>query len=200
MGKRLDITGVRYGRLVAVALTADGDWLCKCDCGRETRKSAGGLRGGHVRSCGCRKNGLSSHPLYWRWAGMIARCTNPNHVGYKNYGGRGVTVCDHWLTFENFMTDMGEPAPGQTLERRENSKGYQKDNCFWASAAEQSRNTRRNVWITLDGVRLTIRDWEHRIGVKRGVIQRRLDLGWPPEQAVSEPIQPGKALRRRSCL
>lgn len=141
---------------------------------------------------------VTKHPLYVLWAGMIARCENPNHVGYKNYGGRGIKVCERWrMSFENFLEDMGERPPGTTLDREDGNKDYEPGNCAWKTTAEQSRNTKRNVYIEVGGVRKTLRDWEIDSGVKRGAYQRRIDLGWDPVAAVTLPLQPGKPLRTR---
>jgi hypothetical protein len=82
-------------------------------------------------------------PLYWTWAGMKARCENPNHKAYLNYGGRGITVCKRWQTFENFAKDMGpKPTPEHTLERINNDRGYSPANCKWATIEEQVANKR----------------------------------------------------------
>lgn len=206
---KIPVAGQKFGRLTAIEATTGLKWRFRCDCGVEIERVRATVMGGNTKSCGCHKHdslvakntthGLSSHPLYQRWAGMIQRCTNINHVGWPNYGGRGIKVCDRWLNFENFLADMGEcPSDEHSIERDDSNGNYEPGNCKWATADEQSRNTSRNVIVTVDGKSMTVRDWEIEKGVNRGAFQRRVDLGWPLEKAVTEPIQPGKALERRA--
>lgn len=208
--KAVEIAGERYNRLVALERVKGGIWRFKCDCGNQVERKAAFVRYGSVKSCGClirdrqaercTTHGLSKHPLYWRWAGMIARCTNPSHTAYANYGGRGIKVCERWRSFENFLADMGNPPTlAHSIDRRDVNGDYTPENCFWATRAKQARNTRRNRFIEHAGQRLTVRDWEHKMGVKRGTFQRRLDSGWNEILAVTLPVQPGKPLRRRIC-
>jgi hypothetical protein len=90
-----------------------------------------------------RLTGRVATPTYWIWAQMIQRCTNPRHKDWARYGGRGITVCDRWLKFENFLADMGARPDGLSIERRDNSKGYGPGNCTWATALEQRHNQDR---------------------------------------------------------
>jgi len=126
---------------------------CSCVCGAVKTVRVGHLGIGKTQSCGCglilksTTHGQSKGKLYGVWSTMVSRCTNPKAEAYLNYGARGITVSQEWLTFEGFLADMGHPTQGLTLERLDNSKGYSKDNCVWASRAVQSRNTRRNIFI-----------------------------------------------------
>lgn len=141
----------------------------------------------------------SSHPLYVRWAGMRSRCNYKKNINYHNYGGRGVTVCERWNSFVLFVEDMGmPPSKLHSLDRIDSSGNYEPSNCRWSTTKEQSRNTRRNVYVEIEGKSLTVRDWEIEHKVVKGAYQRRIDLGWPPIEAVTQPIIPGKALFRRS--
>lgn len=214
MPQAVNILGDRYHSLVA-AEKAPGPgnrWLFLCDCGGSVIQKAALVRFGNTKSCGCliksilkerstthgKSSGATKHPLYDRWNGMKARCENPSHSGYKNYGAKGVVVCERWQSFEFFLEDMESSfAPGLTLERKDNSKGYDKENVVWATKSVQSRNTCRNSNVTINDETLTVRDWEIRKGVRRGCFQRRIDLGWGPELAVTLSVQPGKPLEKR---
>jgi len=109
---------------------------------------------------------------------MIQRATNPNHNRSADYAGRGVTVCDDWKVFENFLRDMGERPEGMSLDRIDNSKGYSPENCRWATPKEQLNNTRRNRFLTLNGETKTVAQWAEEAGINAGTIYSRLGRGW----------------------
>lgn len=126
-----------------------------------------------------------SKTLMWRaWYAMIGRCENPHHKYYSYYGGRGITVSLEWHDFAIFKHDMGNRPDGATVERRDNNLGYFKDNCFWATRAQQMRNTRRNKYYEKDGVRLCLADWEKRLCLPKGTISKRIYSGWTLDEAV----------------
>lgn len=158
-----DLTGVRFGLLVATKYLGGSRWLCVCDCGGTSTPTSGALGIGNSASCGCRKravlgesttkHGMVGSPEYEIWASIKQRCTNPRSKRYKDYGSRGITLCDRWLeSFENFYADMGPRPEGLTLDRIDNDKGYSPDNCRWVSYAEQNLNKRNTIRI--DGVPL----------------------------------------------
>ena len=155
-----DETGKRYGRWTVIAFAANHNgksyWKCRCDCGVEKDVMGKNLRNGRSQSCGCLMAELSAEKAtshgrcrtrtYHIWGAMKTRCTNKNYPQYDDYGGRGITVCERWLhSFENFLADMGECPDGLTIERRNNDAGYCKDNCKWATRAEQNNNKRNSV-------------------------------------------------------
>lgn len=115
---------------------------------------------------------------------MKQRCLNKNREGYKKWGGRGITVCKRWMKFENFYKDMGERPEGMTIDRIDNSKGYHKSNCKWATPKEQSNNTRKNVFITYNGKTQTIAQWSEELGISYHTIYARLRKGWEIERVL----------------
>lgn len=157
MGKMIDLRGQRFGRLVAIEPTKKRSgrsiiWRCRCDCGNEPEISSNHLRDKHTQGCGCLQkqkvseankiHGMSRIPEYNAWRDMIRRCENPNCKSYKNYGGRGVSVCEKWHKFENFVADMGKRPEGLMLERKNNDGIYEPRNCKWATRIEQNNNQR----------------------------------------------------------
>lgn len=123
---------------------------------------------------------------------MKQRCLNPNVKKYKWYGGAGVTVCDRWMSFANFWEDMGpRPSPKHTIERKNRSIGYQKDNCEWATHAVQARNRGNVRLIEFNGERLCAKDWSQKVGIKAGTILHRIHNGWSAAEALTLPLQPG---------
>lgn len=153
--------GMRFGRLVvteegpprAFATARLRTAICRCDCGATTTVLLSHLRSGRTKSCGCghapEKHGASKRgplrPLYAIWCAMIQRCTNPNNRHWKNYGGRGITVCAEWrASFPAFSTHVGaRPAPRLTLDRIDNDRGYEPGNVRWATRTQQNLNSRR---------------------------------------------------------
>ena len=161
--KFADITGQRFGRLSVVRREGSigagfAAWKCQCDCGNEVLVDVGRLRAGRTRSCGClarecaaarkRTHGMTGSRAYKTWVMMIQRCTNPRYPNYKNYGARGITVCQRWReSFEAFLADMGNRPSGLTLDRKDNDGHYEPGNCRWADALTQVRNRRpRDRW------------------------------------------------------
>src|SRR6516164_1163876 len=155
-----DLTGQRFGRLIAVKYLGGSSWTCLCDCGTKTVVTGHPLRTGHTASCGCwkpdgtairsRKHGHNKvgkrTRTYRAWANMLTRCRNPKSGRWESYGGRGITVCERWLIFINFLADMGECPPGMYLDRIDVNGNYELGNCRWATASENSRNRRPQSW------------------------------------------------------
>lgn len=123
-------------------------------------------------------HGMSYTKAYDVWVSMKSRCLNKKDKSYKNYGGRGIKICDRWLSFQNFYEDMGEPPKGKTLDRIDNDGDYFPPNCRWATRAQQNRNHRRNVVITWKGKTQTLADWSKETGIKYFTLRGRLKKGW----------------------
>jgi hypothetical protein len=191
-----DLSGKRFGRLVVVK-EAGGTpikWVCQCDCGVEKITSTASLRGGRCRSCGCLRvevtvsrtatHGKTNSRLYVIWCSMRQRCNNPKTRGWKNYGGRGITVAPEWGEFEAFSrwAETSGYAADLSIERKDNDAGYGPQNCTWATRKEQSEN-RRNVKRAPDG-----RPWSRvatENGLRRNTYYMRLKYGWEPERAAT---------------
>lgn len=133
-----------------------------------------------------RKGGMS--PTYKAWAHMKARCLNPNNKNYKDYGGRGIKVCDRWVnSFEAFLEDMGERPRGMTLDRIEVNKGYYPGNCRWASWQTQLTNRRDNRFVTIKGESRHLAEWARIIGITHSTLRHRLAHGWSDDDLLLPP-------------
>ena len=193
-----DETGKKYGKLIVLEYShvkRGVHWLCRCECGNTVVVAGHHLRSGTVTTCGCvhhKSNGMSGSPVYKVWQAMKTRCYSTTCSHYRNYGARGITVSDRWLeSFNNFYEDMGDrPFDGATLERKENSKGYSKDNCKWATRHEQMANTRVSRLLTYNGETKCITEWARGIGVDPKTIHYRLKQGWTLNDALNKPATP----------
>jgi hypothetical protein len=158
-------------------------WKCQCICGGFAISDAYNLRKKRITSCGCNRTDAKKHgmarknggkpPIYAIWASMIQRCSNSKNVNWKNYGGRGITVCDEWTIFLNFYNDMGDRPINMSLDRIDNSKGYSKANCRWTAIETQARNKRINVWIDIAGEVKILNDWVKTIGTSLTAVHYR---------------------------
>lgn len=160
--RKNDLKGKVFGRLKVLFSEKTSNsrrsivWNCICDCGKETIATGSDLRSGHTRSCGClqldslrESNTVHGHTIggdqsrtYVSWASMHTRCRNKKSTNFKHYGGRGISVCEQWFSFEEFLQDMGERPPEKSIDRIDVNGNYEKDNCRWASTSEQASNKR----------------------------------------------------------
>lgn len=126
---------------------------------------------------------------YSIWCGMVARCTNENHDGFANYGGRGIQVCERWRSFIFFIEDMGDPQDSDTLDRIDSNGDYEPSNCRWATRRQQSLNTRRSRVLHFRGRSQTAHEWAEELGIKPKTLRKRLYDGWSVDRALTEPLR-----------
>lgn len=204
--KQIDLSGKRFGKLQVIKLGEyylDGcgckrrKWLCKCDCGNTKMALSSELRSGKTKSCGCLKHeayhtthGLSKTRLFSIWSNMKSRCTNPNVASYKNYGERGIFVCEEWMNdFESFYkwSMSSGYADSLTLDRINNDGNYEPSNCRWATREEQRLNRKDVKYLTFNGKTLTQKEWGLELGGGETLIECRLLRGWSLEKALTTP-------------
>lgn len=207
------LEGQVFGRLTVMRRAGSKagrvTWACMCECGSTVEVISNALTSGHTKSCGCWKDernrstplkhgharrGTKLTPTYKTWQAMMTRCYNPKVKSYKDYGGRGVKVCDGWHYFENFLAYMGERPDDMTLDRIDSNGDYIPGNCRWATRIEQNRNTRNNKVVEFDGVRMTQSEFAERIGVNQTTVSYRLRNGWTPEQVANTPPHIGNRI------
>lgn len=211
--KFIDLTGQKFGKLIIIKRT-DNDkfqntrWLYKCDCGKMGIVLGDSIKSGKTQSCGClrkmitQRTGLNNmrhghtqnkkpSQIYISWRNMKIRCINPTDKAYLNYGGRGIKVCKRWLQFKNFNEDMGKDwKSGLQIERKNNHKGYYKENCKWATSQEQARNRRDNHLRTYCGRIQTIAELADKAKIPYGVLFDRINrLGWSLGRAMTTPVR-----------
>ncbi|SDH10548.1 hypothetical protein SAMN05216466_107116 [Paraburkholderia phenazinium] len=208
--KMVDMAGQRFGRLLVLSRAATPShvsnqgrayWLCACDCGEESVVSGKSLRTDKTRSCGCliadaakvhaRVHGHArpgSHTrTYHTWQAMRRRCLQEKDSHFAEYGGRGITICERWNSFERFLEDMGERPAGLSLDRYPDVNGnYEPGNCRWATIKEQNENKRNSLAYEFKGRRLSLKDWAKETGIGYATLRDRIrNRGWTIDRALS---------------
>ena len=188
-----DLTGQRFGKLNVLYFVPDdtdySKFRCVCDCGNEKLIAGQSLISGATVSCGCfgksrrssrstihgyNKSGKSRSPTYSSWASMMDRCEWGGHkIMYSRYGAKGIRVCKEWHDFREFVKDMGDRPKGTSIDRINNSLGYFKENCRWATRKQQSLNTTRTVKVMIEGKQEVVYELSERLGISKTVIRSR---------------------------
>jgi hypothetical protein len=215
--RAINLVGQKFGRLTVIERAENNKhrhprWACECACGKHVVVVASSLTNGLSKSCGClhhesvaarnRKHGHAvkgrSSATYRSWMAMRSRCKYPSQPHYKDYGGRGITTCERWETFENFLADMGpRPSSKHSIDRINPEGNYEPTNCRWATSREQSNNRRSNRLITAWGRTRTIAKWAREVGIARKTIAYRLLRGWKPEDALTRPPRNSRVITVR---
>lgn len=202
MNGRIDLTGQRFGRLTVIKFVSRINkrtkWLCKCDCGNETIVSTKCLRNGDTKSCGCLKkdkareakitHGKTSSRLFVTWGNMKSRCYSQNRRDYRDYGGRGITICVEWkddfMAFYDWAMANGY-RDDLTIDRIDVNGNYEPSNCRWVDIKVQANNTRRNHYITYKGETHTIAEWSEITGISKSAIMHRIERGWTVDKMLT---------------
>ena len=207
MSRTIDLTGQRFGRLVAIrrgqpAPSGHRQFWCECDCGLVCLLLLGSnLRLGKTQSCGClrreaigglkRSHGQSRTVEYKTWFKTKERCLNPSDRSFEHYGGRG--LMHGFPTFEDFLAELGpRPSKKHSIERIDNEIGYLPGNVKWGTPKEQNRNKRNSALLTWQGETLCITAWAERLGVRSHTLAARLKRGWSVEDALFVPVIKGQ--------
>lgn len=201
----MEIIGQKFNRWTVLRLDhhvgSKAFYACVCECGTNAIVRKDQLTRGVSKSCGCWKKEVAREQIirlstthgmanktrtYGIWKGIHKRCENPNDKGWKDYGGRGIKVCDRWRDYELFLRDMGEAPPGMSLEREDNDGNYEPGNCHWATTIEQSNNKRSNVKFKFNGRYLSVKEIAREIPMPYHTLWQRLyRLHWPFHRAIT---------------
>ena len=207
-----DLSGNRFDMLLVlhrVENSPDGyvQYLCLCDCGNTKVIKGHNLLNGKTHSCGCLKKKMMAEKqfihgeagsrhcqpnrLYRIWRGMVDRCTRPNFRQWKDYGGRGITVCNEWRNdYQNFKQWAYSNGydDNLTIDRKNNDGNYEPSNCRWIPFEEQMNNRRTNHLLSLNGKTQSMKKWSNEIGINYGTLKSRIKSGWPIERALKDPV------------
>lgn len=205
MPKSSSFIGLKFGRLKIIAVTDSimpsgrrrQRFVCLCDCGNTSYPLTFRVLSGMTKSCGCYQKeavakrvykhghctGTRETKTYRAWCGMKRRCLSRNCKSFPYYGGRGITVCFRWLSFENFIADMGQAPAGHSLDRIDNNKGYSPENCRWATPRIQSVNRRRTRFYTVDGITACMKDLCDIYQISPRTAIHRMKAGWSAQDA-----------------
>ena len=205
----IDLTGQKFTRLTVISRAENNKngqarWLCKCDCGNETIVKSDDLKRGKTKSCGCLrvevsrnrmkvssvKHNKTKHPLYSVWTNMKSRCYTPTDNEYKNYGVRGIKVCDEWredfMAFYNWAFANGYKK-GLSIDRINNDGDYEPNNCRWATVRQQINNRRCTILLTYKDRTLPLAEWATVTGINYCTLYKRYQYEWSTERILTTP-------------
>lgn len=207
----IDMTGKVFGWLTVLrragsvkrrGIKKQATWLCRCSCGCEVVVNGNHLRAGRHKSCarnghrwvankGRREGPSMLYPNeYCSWRGMFERCNDERRHNYRHYAGRGIKVCERWLSFKNFLEDMGPRPPGHfSIDRINNDGDYEPGNCRWATRSQQRRNMQNNLYVEHEGKRLLLCELVEQLNLDYAVVKGRLNLGWSLDEALTKPVR-----------
>ena len=182
--------GDKYNKLTAIRFSHRNKWnqqfwLFRCNCGKEKVICVSNVKSENTKSCGCLlksgnrlKHKMTKTKIYNIWSLMKSRCLNKNDQSYKNYGGRGIKICQEWLNFENFYEDMGDKPQNKSLDRINNNGNYCKENCRWATRKQQNNNKRDNRLLTHRGKTQNMKQWSEELNINYSTIRTRFFRGF----------------------
>lgn len=215
-GDYKDLTGKRFGKLTVLRMSHRDSrrqyhWICQCECGNIATVRGNSLTRGNTKSCGCLvyeskniKHGMKHTRLYRIWSNMKGRCCTSTNHAYDRYGGRGISVCQEWMsdfkTFYEWAMSSGY-SENLSIDRIDVNGNYEPSNCRWATPKEQSDNKRSNILITIDGITLDLQQWCDKIGINRSTVLTRVRMcGWDYISALTTPVRPHKEYDRKSKI
>ena len=201
MGKFIDLTGQKFNKLTVISRAESRRqpsgklvtyWNCKCDCGKIIQARGCDLKDGHVKSCGCShiKHGYANKErLYETWQNMKRRCYEITNKRYKNYGGRGIKVCNEWLhnyiNFRNWAISNGYK-DGLTIDKIDVNGNYESANCRWTTWKEQQNNTTRNRILEYKGLKMSMAQFAEKYNIPYSKFNKRIQMGWNIERIIRE--------------
>lgn len=208
--KTIDITGQRFGELTAIRFDHRGNtgrdkphyWVFRCDCGNEIIARKNAVTSGNT--CRCKEcsskrlsllnktHGMTKTRLYRVWAGILGRCNSPVTTSWNRYGAKGVSVCEEWLTFENFRdwAFANGYNDSLTIDRIDPRGDYEPSNCRWANTKEQANNKQGTIWIEYGSERMPLSYWADKLGIQYHTLYDRLyRYGWTVDRAFTEPVR-----------
>lgn len=193
----MNLIGNKYGDLTVIQKSdkknknRETSWICICNCGNITTVIGSNLKNGTTKSCGClhKKHGMARTRIYKIWINMKSRCYNTNTKSYKDYGKRGIRICEEWknnfINFYEWAVKNGYKED-LSIDRIDVDKNYCPDNCRWVDKKVQANNMTRNHYIELNGKRYTLQQWSEITGIKSSTIRERLKRGWTIEKTLSK--------------
>lgn len=206
--KFIDLTGKKFGKLTVIKRVGSDKyknavWLCRCDCGKESIRVTSRLKSGYTKSCGCLsvqkllerniKHNQTNTRLYKIYKGLFQRCYVTSNPAYKNYGGRGIKICDEWIdkksgfiNFYNWAINNGYK-DNLSIDRINNNGNYEPNNCRWSTRKQQSNNRRSNHYITYNGETHTLKEWSEILNISYSMLNHRIQRNWDLEKALFFP-------------